>query len=285
MVPRLLSLVLQFYRTPLRFPHLMKAEVPLPDEICEELGAASRVLSPAKLPQTAEALGVQPEQLRKAFRFFVQHSFLIPGAEPRRILGLPRSYSLQQLKQHHRILLRLFHPDRASGEEDFNAALSARINGAYQQLYETARDTVAHPVERESIRVQGAVSIAAPTYSRSKFRQSTPRWRWGVPLALLVILFLWWSVNQERVAPRLQINPEAARHELAEPAFLSMDPPELGEAESSKSASQPSKPAPTPIMATVLQPILRPDGQVIEVSTGRSGSAPIQTASPTQFEP
>ncbi len=265
MVP-LLSLVLQFHRKPLAFPHLMKAEVPLPDVLCEELGAAGRALSGAQLPRTAEALGVRPEQLREAFRFFVQHCLLVPGAEPRRILGLPQAYSLQMLKQHHGMLLRLLHPDRAVEEEKaLNAALSARINRAYCILRAQGQ---AVPMQSPSWKGVSGVRVpisSDPLDFRPRFKHTFRYWRWGGLLGLLSMLFLWWFVYQERVTTRLQINPAAARPALAKPAFL-LDFPELPEekpVEPQDASPFPAEPDPAPIMATVLQPILPPDAQAM----------------------
>jgi hypothetical protein len=134
MVPPLLVLALEFHRAPLRFRHLTDPQGSLPDAFGDWLTESSAALGPANIEATAEALGSAPEALRDAFLFLLRHILLLPSADHYRVLALPRRCSSEAIKQHHGLLIRLFHPDRAPENDEWGASLTVRINTAYQIL-------------------------------------------------------------------------------------------------------------------------------------------------------
>ena len=136
MVSDLLVRALAFHRDPLRFKSLADPARPLPDSFGTMLVEANKALAPGRIQATAAALDTQPVELREAFVFFLRHSLLSPRADHYRVLGLSRNSKAESIKLHHSLLVRLFHPDRVPGEADRNSMLAARINSAYQTLYD-----------------------------------------------------------------------------------------------------------------------------------------------------
>ncbi len=58
----------------------------------------------------------------------------VPAADHYRVLGLSRRCSAESIKQHHGLLVRMFHPDRSPETDERRVSLTARINAAYQVL-------------------------------------------------------------------------------------------------------------------------------------------------------
>ncbi|MGH8574276.1 MAG: J domain-containing protein, partial [Gammaproteobacteria bacterium] len=127
----LFSLALDFYRQPLRH-RWVNAARPLPAG-AEDL-LASVAAGSGSLERRAASLGVTPEELRAAGRFFIHQVWLVEGADPYRTLGLAPGASLEQVRDHYRKLIRLHHPDRAGALGEWGAGYAARINRAYRLL-------------------------------------------------------------------------------------------------------------------------------------------------------
>ncbi len=134
MVPPLLVLALEFHRAPLRFRHLTDPEHPLPEAFDVWLTEASAALAPDNAAATAEVLGTAIETLRGAYLFLLRQMLLPPKADHYRVLGASRGCSAECIKQHHSLLVRLFHPDRLPENDEQSLLLTARINAAYQVL-------------------------------------------------------------------------------------------------------------------------------------------------------
>ena len=134
MAAPLLVLALEFHRAPLRFRHLTDLQRPLPEAFGDWLTESSAALAPAHIQATANALGTSPQTLRDAYLFFLRQVLLLPQADHYRILGLTRNCSSESIKQHHGLLVRLFHPDRLQEDGERSGALTARINHAHQVL-------------------------------------------------------------------------------------------------------------------------------------------------------
>jgi hypothetical protein len=126
------SLALDFYRQPLRHRGWVNAARPLPAG-AEDL-LASVTAGSGSLVRRAASLGVTPEELRAAGRFFIHQVWLVEGADPYRTLGLTPGASLEQIRAHYRKLIRLYHPDRAGALGEWDTAYAARINRAYRLL-------------------------------------------------------------------------------------------------------------------------------------------------------
>lgn len=133
----LFSLALDFYRQPLRHRGWVNAARPLPagtEDLLESMAAGS-----GSLERRAASLGVTPEELRAAGRFFIHQVWLVEGADPYRTLGLAPGASLGQVRDHYRKLIRLYHPDRAGALGEWDTAYAARINRAYRLLRDPAK--------------------------------------------------------------------------------------------------------------------------------------------------
>jgi DnaJ domain len=128
----LFSLALDFYRQPLRHRGWVNATHPLPAE-AEDLLAGVAAGS-GSLERRAASLGVNPEELRAAGRFFIHQVWLVEGADPYRTLGLAPGASLDQVRDHYRKLIRIYHPDRVGALGEWDTAYAARINRAYRLL-------------------------------------------------------------------------------------------------------------------------------------------------------
>ncbi len=88
-----------------------------------------------------QSLGASAEKIHKAAVFFIGQVCLVSGADHYWILGLNAGADLQRIKEHHRILIRLFHPDRRESRDNWTDAYAARINQAYNVLRRPALRT------------------------------------------------------------------------------------------------------------------------------------------------
>src|SRR3954469_24680146 len=74
-------------------------------------------------------------QLERAAQFFVRRKLLRPQANHYELLGLQKTCSEAQLKEHYRLLMRLLHPDFAGATDArWPADAASRINLTYETL-------------------------------------------------------------------------------------------------------------------------------------------------------
>lgn len=74
-------------------------------------------------------------RLREASMFFIRAALLYPGADHYAVLGLAAGGDAPDLKERYRLLMRLIHPDFASGEtHGWPADAAVRVNKAYEVL-------------------------------------------------------------------------------------------------------------------------------------------------------
>lgn len=125
------TLALAFYRQPFAHGELLDPAWPLPGGVEELLTLALD----ARLPDQ-HALS-DAEESRVAARFFVQQVFFVKDASHYRVLGLNPDASEAQIKLHHRLLMRLFHPDRQQLNSTWADNYAQRINEAYTVLRRT----------------------------------------------------------------------------------------------------------------------------------------------------
>lgn len=122
------SLALAFYRQPFSYPGLLDPANPLPRGIDTLLMLAVD----ARLPDRSALTDV--EESRLAARFFVQQVFFVQDASHYRVLGLNPDADDAEIKKHHRLLMRLFHPDRRLLNQAWADSYAQRINEAYTVL-------------------------------------------------------------------------------------------------------------------------------------------------------
>ncbi len=132
MAADILRLALAFYRSPLRFPELLRGQFELPPGADLVLRTASGDLT-AVNPLVSPALTA--EELRRAALFFVEQAFFAQRANHYRVLGLTPRASPEQIKEHYRLLMHLFHPDRQERQQSWTDGYAKRINQAYRLLH------------------------------------------------------------------------------------------------------------------------------------------------------
>lgn len=126
----LLSLALSFYRDPLSFQDLLQGRSNLPEGVETILLAASGGVGQ---DQVAPAGGT-PEEVQQAAMFFIEQVLLAPNADYYRLLGLGPQATETKIREHYRLLMRLFHPDRRVSQNDWQAVYAARVTQAYNVL-------------------------------------------------------------------------------------------------------------------------------------------------------
>lgn len=75
-----------------------------------------------------------PSELRAAARAYIELVMFREGADHYRILGLLPHATTAEIKEHHRLLMRLAHPDRGVANAKWLSAHASRINQAYNAL-------------------------------------------------------------------------------------------------------------------------------------------------------
>lgn len=86
------------------------------------------------LAEASARTDAQPDELRDAARFLILQLCFIPSAGHYRVLGLPPAASSAQIKEHYRLLMQLFHPDRTIHRKDETEYVARRINEAWTVL-------------------------------------------------------------------------------------------------------------------------------------------------------
>ncbi|MDG4555017.1 MAG: DnaJ domain-containing protein [Candidatus Competibacter sp.] len=202
------ELALACYRTPLAHQNRMSLAAPLPRDMNRLLWLANG--SSEMLESATRQTGTKADELRDAARFLVQQLCFARGASHYRVLGLEPDATAEQLKEHHRLLMRLFHPDRAGGGESWTDHFASRANEAWTVLsraqpraaYDAGRSSspswVVAPVAADSTVPLAADPIHAPRPRNTVFsRARSPAPRRGMPalvlggFALAAVLGVW----------------------------------------------------------------------------------------------
>ena len=123
-----IALALAFARAPSQFPELLHGRRRLPPGVTALLKVAAG--SPLADAESALAGAVSGEP-QQAAQFFIEQVLLAHSADHYRVLGVDPTAPAEQIKEHHRLLIRLFHPDRQQLPDARTAAFATRINLAY----------------------------------------------------------------------------------------------------------------------------------------------------------
>jgi hypothetical protein len=126
-----IALALAFARAPGQFPELLYGRRRLPPGVTALLKVAAG--SPLVDAESALAGAVSGEP-QQAAQFFIEQVLLAHSADHYRVLGVNPTAPAEQIKEHHRLLIRLFHPDRQRQPDARTAAFATRINRAYIAL-------------------------------------------------------------------------------------------------------------------------------------------------------
>lgn len=127
---------LAFYRSPARFQHFRDPGRALGGDAGPLLRLAGGAL-PEALNMPSGFAGA--DEWHAAARFFIQQVLLAPGADFYRLLGLSPQAQDVDIKEHHRLLMHLLHPDREQSEDIWQTDAAARINQAYAALREPGK--------------------------------------------------------------------------------------------------------------------------------------------------
>ena len=197
------DLALACYRRPLDYQDRFSLAAPLPEGMDRLLWLANG--SPEVLEAGIRQTGAKPQELRDAARFCIQQWCLVRGADPHRVLGVEAGAPPEQIKEHYRLLMRLFHPDRAAGRETWTDHYASRINEAWTALSRMPDRAIADsqptpcsvPIQ-DTVRstVERAVEPPGPFSSRHQLeRRLRARRRWlpqlvwgGLMLAVMAVL-------------------------------------------------------------------------------------------------
>lgn len=126
----IVDLALAYYRRPLDYQDRRSLATPLPAGMERLLWLANG--SPEAIAAETRWTGARADELRDAARFCIQQWCLARSADPYRVLGVQPGAALEQIKEHHRLLMRLFHPDRVGGgDETWTDQYASRINEAW----------------------------------------------------------------------------------------------------------------------------------------------------------
>lgn len=174
------DLALACYRAPLAHQERFAASAPLPAGMDRLLKLASG--SPALLDYVARRTGAPLDQLREAARFLVQQLCFARGACHYRVLGLEPGAPLAQIKEHHRRLISLYHPDHAIGCERWTEGYAARINEAWTVL-SRPESRARYDAQLQRPEPRGPLSAGRGS---SRRRASVPIGRRAYPTAILL---------------------------------------------------------------------------------------------------
>jgi hypothetical protein len=138
-----MELALELYRKPARARSLGRRDVPEGMLELIRIAAASDEEADALIPDEAKA----KQPVREAAVFFLQQLLMQAEGDDFRQLGLKRSATLQDVKDHKRQLLKWLHPDR--NKNAWEHVLFQRVSGAAERLEAAMRQGGAHPFPSE----------------------------------------------------------------------------------------------------------------------------------------
>ncbi|TXH31488.1 MAG: J domain-containing protein [Burkholderiaceae bacterium] len=118
-----IALAVAFFREPSRFPELLHGQQRLPAGVT----ALLQLAAPSRVNEAGDAWAEQ----QQAARFFIKNVLMAHHADHYRVLGVQPQAGMDDIKEHHRLLMRLFHPDRQAVPDEHNDAIAIRINQAY----------------------------------------------------------------------------------------------------------------------------------------------------------
>lgn len=257
----LLSLALSFYRDPLHFQDLLQGRSGLP------AGVAAILLAAGAGQDQPGPAGEPAEEVRKAAAFFIEQVLFAPNADYYRLLGLnPQEATDAKLREHYRLLMRLFHPDRRVSHDDWQAVYAGRVNQAYHVLrrpqsrreYDDWRAATPN-ITQAPWRPPFRPAKRPPARAAARWRQHLPQYvLTGMALAAgLFVLQVYLSQGQrvtQPVNPPAPVTPPPATAETAAPEPRAADRlqpllNELAQALPTGAAeTEPSRPPPPPVV-------------------------------------
>jgi hypothetical protein len=117
--------------------------------------------------------GASAEELRVSCVAFVERICFGRDTNPFGVLGLNPWANADAVKEHYRLLIRIFHPDRGQVSNTTAEAYSARINQAYATLKHKVGDGGGNLSERATASSRGQTNIIPRRFSRPVSAQNS----------------------------------------------------------------------------------------------------------------
>lgn len=227
------DLALQFSREPWLLKDWLQSMRELPPGVTELIRIAGA--DQASLEVQAADSGVSARVLAESARFFLQQVLLRPEADYYRVLGVGVSADMGLIRGHHRLMMRLLHPDRHGGVDRWTDAYAARVNQAYNTLRNPTLRKAYDGVLAAGRRVPEVTVVApqAPAIPRVRSWEqrsvvegvvSNPRFRVRLPImvflgiVVVAVVFVFWVYLDNRATyffGRLAV--ESLARQLPEP--------------------------------------------------------------------
>lgn len=167
----MLALALAFHRAPTQHADLLHGRTPLPAGVGTLLKLAG-----GSEPDPAWLALAPADELKAAALFFIEQVLFRRDASHYQVLGLTPDATLEQVKEHHRLLMRVFHPDRENRADDWKDAFATRINLAYTTL----RDADERRRYNASLQQSRPPGVALPARRTAVHHHAPTRSRAGV---------------------------------------------------------------------------------------------------------
>ncbi len=180
---RLLPALLDFERSPGRFPVALREPRPL----FEHIDSVMLIAAGRPLDGWPAAAGSRIE-LHRAARFFVRTVMLRPGSDPLTLLGLKAGFEPAQLREHYRLMIRLTHPDFEVAGDRWPADAATRVNLAHDLLSRRLRSDPAAAVAGTPVRARPLLPGPAFTHEPKRSRGWSPRARLALAGTGLVVM-------------------------------------------------------------------------------------------------
>lgn len=168
---RLLPALLDFERSPGRFPVALREPRPL----FEHIGSVMLLAAGRPVPGLPAVPAIAPE-LHRAARFFVRTVMLRPGSDPLTLLGLKADFEPAQLREHYRLMIRLTHPDFEAAGESWPADAATRINLAHD-LLSSPQEWASRTMAGMPMRPRPQLPRPAPVHEKARVRGWSARAR------------------------------------------------------------------------------------------------------------
>lgn len=229
----IVELALAVYRQPARHAELLRGNGALPPGLAVLLRLAGGTEA-QELDYRLAALAPESE-LRKASLFFVEEVLFQREASHYRVLGLNQDAAPELIREHHRLLMRLFHPDRSTQSDERREHFATRANLAYNTL----RDAELRARYNETLKPPQAARMQMPRHvppvARRPVHESDSYWavhaypklmrhlpQWvlaGTALVSVTLVGAVYLFNQPVSLPQLETDSDLA-HVAARPVAL-----------------------------------------------------------------
>lgn len=188
---KLLKSALNQYRS----PTISVAEAETTDVILTLLQLANgdaEIIAWAK-----DITGADATELRRCCIAYIEREFFAENGDAYCVLGLNPWATAAEVKEHYRLLIRLFHPDRSLVATALAEKYAARVNQAYGELKELAGDPTEKLQNRPDVKLHQDQSFYRPGGHRAKSvlmdksALSSVDWpAWFTPAKVLLMLAL-----------------------------------------------------------------------------------------------